>query len=135
MRRLFCLACPLVLVFALPETGRGTGEGGADRPSLQAFLDPVSGRFVAPAPEVAARSAAVSGLVLGEPAAGELVERPTGTPAGGVGVELAGRFRSYLVATRDVRGEVRVECRPEAPGAAAGPGVPEAAGGSGANGR
>jgi hypothetical protein len=110
-------------------------EAQREEPAFQAFRDPVSGRFVAPAPELAARSAAVSGLVLGEFAAGELVERPTGTPAGGVGVELAGRFRSYLVATRDVRGEVRVECRPEAPGAAAGPGAPGAAGGSGESGR
>jgi hypothetical protein len=48
-------------------------------------------------------------------------------------VELAGRFRSYLVATRDARGEVRVECRPQGPGPPAGPSAPEVAGSSGEN--
>ncbi len=80
---------------------------------MRAYKDPVTGRFVEPpagAPERAmATQAAVSTTAEG------LTETAGQTPAGGVRLDLQGRFRSHAVATRDVEGRVKVHCLPAAP--------------------
>ena len=44
-----------------------------------------------------------------------LTETPGQTPAGGVRLDLQGRFRSYTAATKDEEGRIKVHCLPAAP--------------------
>lgn len=114
--------------------GCAKGSGGGppvDSPAgLHAHREPATGRFIEPAPEVAARAAVTGGLALGESSGGGLSERPTGFPAGGFAVDLGGRFRSYLVARRGEGNRLELHCLPAGVAAGGATGEPPRAAGS-----
>ncbi len=86
-------------------------------PASEAFRDPATGRFVAPAPgEAPAAGPERLRSALSTSAEG-LVEESVAASPGGVRVDLRGRFRSATVAERGVDGSVAVVCgKPAAAG-------------------
>jgi len=134
-RRLLMQAalCAAVLVFAravamagesVPGAASGTAEdtriqgsrtadGPAGSAGMRIYRDPATGEFTTPPPGAAILPPA--SRALGTSAEG-LVETPGTGAAGGVTIDLGGRFRSAVSATADDAGAVTTHCRPETPG-------------------
>ena len=85
-----------------------TAEEPSSTPGMRVYRDPVTGKFGPPPPGAVTPPAERAGEE--EP----LVEEPGTTPAGGVTVDLKGRFRSTTKATLDPTGKVRTPCDPPA---------------------
>ncbi len=103
---------PLLAAVALLAQGcAGTLAPVADPSAdagLRVYKDPATGAFVVPAPGTAA-DARVSTSSEG------LVETRGTSAAGGMRLDLQGRFRSYAIATKDEQGRVTVRCEPNTP--------------------
>lgn len=80
---------------------------------MRAYKDPVTGRFGEPPAGAPERAVAAEAAV--STSAESLTETPGQTPAGGVRLDLQGRFRSYSAATKDEEGRIKVHCLPAAP--------------------
>jgi hypothetical protein len=78
---------------------------------MKAYRDPVTGERVGPPP--GAGPEAQRSLL--SPSEVGLEAVPTGTPAGGVRVDLKGRFRSSFVATKLPDGTIATRCVHELP--------------------
>jgi hypothetical protein len=89
-------------------TTRGIG-------GMKAYRDPVTGERAGPPPGAVAPSGPEAlGSSLSRSEVG-LEAVPTGTPAGGIRVDLKGRFRSSLVATKRPDGTIATRCVHELP--------------------
>ena len=105
----------------LEQPAKAAGLGGAPPgPGLYAgrvFKDPATGRLRGRPPE-AARPVLPPAVVqaLSRSPRG-LRQRPGATPAGGVRLDLEGRFRSPLVAVKAADGSIRIECLSSLPAA------------------
>jgi hypothetical protein len=100
------------------EMPESSAAGTTAAAAMTAFKDPQSGRFVAP------REGAFTGpgqlLLRGlDRSQAGLVEQPGETAAGGVRLDLQGRFGSALVARRDAAGHLTLECATAPPTTAA----------------
>ena len=84
------------------------GVGG-----MKAYRDPVTGERVGPPPRAVHPSAPQPSALSRSHTGLEVV--PTGTAAGGVRVDLQGRFRSSVVATKRPDGSVSVRCLDKPP--------------------
>ena len=80
---------------------------------MKAYRDPVTGERVGPPPGAVPPSAPQPSALSRSHTGLEAV--PTGTTAGGVRVDLQGRFRSSLVATKRPDGTVSTRCVHELP--------------------
>jgi hypothetical protein len=120
---LAAVAAGFYFLWALaPPAGPGMPEpaaaGQTTAPAMTAFKDPATGRFVAPPAGAAAGAGQLLPRVLDRSQAG-LVEEPGETGAGGVRLDLQGRFASALVARRDEAGHLQLECATAPPTTAA----------------
>ncbi len=91
-------------------------SAGDDAAAMRVYRDPVTGEFTGP-PSDAGRSDALSAAAAArtgapESAPSELVEEPGASAAGGVTMDLRGRFRSDETATVDANGSVQTHCHP-----------------------
>jgi hypothetical protein len=113
--------CCLLWTLALP-LGSGlpasTPRGGSAASALTAFKEPQSGRFVAPREGALTKPGQLLLRRLDRSQAG-LVEERGETAAGGVRLDLRGRFASALVARRDASGHLTLECTSAPPTASA----------------
>jgi hypothetical protein len=109
----------VVLVIALAGSVLiGTRSAAADEANgagMRVYRDPATGAFTAPPPGTALPPSARS---LGTSAQG-LVETPGTSAAGGVTINLGGRFQSAISATADDTGTVRTGCHTDASAGAA----------------
>ncbi len=107
-RRLDWLALGTLLVVATASAAAAE-DAAAPRPgALRAHIDPATGKFTTPPP-----GTAVTALPEALETSGEgLVEEPGTSPAGGVTVNLRGRFRSMATATVGADGKVSTHCEP-----------------------
>lgn len=106
---------PRLLAVALGATLFAAAAAYAgDAAGMRVYRDPATGEFIAPPPDApdadrtVAPDAAARAL---STAPGALVEEPGTSPAGGVTLDLQGRFQSDESATIDATGAVRTRCR------------------------
>jgi hypothetical protein len=108
---------PLRVAFVIALGGSvliGTHSVAADEANaagMRVYRDPATGAFTAPPPGTALPPSPRS---LDTSAQG-LVETPGTSAAGGVTINLGGRFQSAVSATADNAGAVRTGCRTDAP--------------------
>ncbi len=115
--------CVMVFLWSLsgalerkPSTGSrsaGVTEVGAPRAVVAAMVvhrDPATGEFVPEEVEEPGLRALVAAAEAGLTSAVGLIEAPVAVPAGGVRVDLQGRFQSLLVAERSGTRTVTVDC-------------------------
>ncbi len=102
-------AALLVLVLA-------HGASADDGAGMRVYRDPATGEFTAPPPSAAVvPDAAGSAAALGS-APPALVEEPGSSAAGGVTIDLRGRFHSEESATIDEAGKIHTRCHTDADG-------------------
>ncbi len=107
---------------AEPQSPSEPLAGPSASPAMQVYLDPETGEFGVPPPELEASSkpkgstkkAALKSQSLST-APEELVEVPGTTEAGGFTVELNGQFQSFLTVTPDADGKISIRCGDEHP--------------------
>ena len=90
--------------------------GSAEDAGMRVFRDPATGAFTAP-PTTTGTADALSAVDATraralETAPSELVEEPGTSPAGGVTLDLRGRFQSDQSATVDANGALHTRCHP-----------------------
>jgi hypothetical protein len=100
-----------LLVLALAH-----GAYADDAARMRVYRDPATGEFTAPPPgaAIAPDTAANAGALGTAPQA--LVEEPGSSAAGGVTIDLRGRFRSEESATVDESGRIHTRCHTDAGG-------------------
>ncbi len=102
--------CATLLITATSPAEDVTGAAG-----MRVYRDPATGEFTAPpgddgADTLSAETAARKRVLEGAPR--ELVEEPGASAAGGVTMDLQGRFQSDQTATIDADGTVHTHCHP-----------------------
>ena len=84
--------------------------------SVQVYVDPVTGKIGVPPPaaELAPRVLSPAEQQALSTSSEDLVEKPVVGPAGGIILDVQGRFRSTVVATVDAVGRSSIQCQPDA---------------------
>ena len=93
--------------------GSRTADGPAGSAGMRIYRDPATGEFTTPPAGATTLPPATGAL---DTSAEGLVETPGTSSAGGVTINLGGRFQSTVSATADDAGTVTTRCRPETPG-------------------
>jgi len=77
--------------------------------ALRAYKDPVTGEFTAPPPEVKVPKApAIANETISTTPLPAMQE--TAVEGGGMKIDLQGRFRNYMSATKDTNGKITTHC-------------------------
>jgi len=92
------------------DTGQTSSQtsGVATRPGLKAYKDPVTGKF-GPPPAGVQSSLPASALSNQKSAVSVMKEVPSPVIGGGMMIDLKGRFRKDLIATKDAEGRIKIE--------------------------
>jgi hypothetical protein len=93
-----------------PESS-ASADGSAGSAGMRIYRDPATGEFTSPPPGVGMPRAT---RALGTSTEG-LVETPGTSDAGGVTIDLRGRFQSALSATMDATGAITTRCHSDTP--------------------
>jgi hypothetical protein len=110
LRTAIAASAILVLVGKAPNAAGGERAPAAGQSAgMTVHIDPATGKFLSaparqPVPQVPAASARQSTdlpVVAGD------------TPAGGITVDLAGRFRQVMTATKRPDGSITIDCSPD----------------------
>jgi len=99
---LLCLAVHPARAADAADVGQGAG--------MRMYRDPASGAIGAPPPAAVIQSAPRAALTESTAPAEPLVEEPVRVPAGGVKVNLRGRFRATVMRHADADGISQNEC-------------------------
>ena len=97
---------------ASTEDDKKTSGATEGTPGMRVYIDPKTGEFTKPPPGVAPTEVSPSLKDALSTSSEGLVETPSPAPGGGVMIDLQGRFRSPLTATRDAEGKLKIQHQP-----------------------
>jgi hypothetical protein len=111
LRVLLCagIGAAVPLLADAADVGPPTEAQRPPQPGMRAYVDPQTGEFAEP-PAGASSAAATTNEAFSR-SSSRLVETQGTTPAGGVKVDLRGRFLSTFAATVDAAGKPAAGCR------------------------
>lgn len=110
LRFLLCagIGAAVPLFASAADVGSSNGARPAPQAGMRAYIDPQTGEFAEPPPGVSSSAGTTSEAF--SRSSERLVEVPGTTPAGGVKVDLRGRFLSTFAATVDAAGKPAAAC-------------------------